>query len=146
MNSATLHDAQTPPRLPLGRKKPRVLVVEDDPDMRRLVTWALRGEGYDVVEACDGTAFLTIQSAASNGECDAPDVVVSDIKMPDLSAFEVLAALRRRAVATPVVLMTAFVSEQTFAEARALGAVDVLPKPLDWLRLRATVQRVLCRR
>jgi CheY-like chemotaxis protein len=115
---------------------PRILVAEDDPDMRRLVAAMLRRDGYQVVAVASGVAMLRRMPESF-------DAIVSDIQMPDLTALEVLEALRCREIATPVVLMTAYGSETSRMEASALGAFAVLDKPLDWDALRTTVRQAV---
>jgi two-component system response regulator AtoC len=130
-----------------GERKTRVLLVEDDPDMRRLVAWELRKAGYQVIEGATGVGLLAgIECSTWSNPTDTFDVVVSDIQMPDLTALEVLECLRLRDHAAPIVLMTAYGNERTRNEARALGAVEILDKPLDWTRLRAAVERAVAAR
>ena len=116
-------------------KKPRgrrVLVAEDDPDMRRLVATLLRMAGHKVIEATDGTDILDrMESTVWSEHPELIDVIVSDVEMPGLSGLDVLAALRCSKRTTPVVLITAFGDDNVRAEARELGAVAVLDKPLD---------------
>lgn len=120
---------------------PRVLVAEDDPDMRRLIATSLRMAGNKVVEATDGIDVLDRMETTIRDLCpDAFDVIVSDINMPGLSGLDVLAALRCTHWTTPVVLITAFGDEETRAEARELGAAAVLDKPLDPEALRSAVR------
>ena len=130
-----------------AERKTHVLLVEDDDDMRRLVAAVLDADGYDVVQAGSGVAMLRrIEAAIWNGRPDYFDAVVADIQMPDLTALEVLEALRLRDISTPAVLMTAYGSRDARAEARALGAVTLLAKPLDWDQLRAAVRKAVRRR
>jgi CheY-like chemotaxis protein len=124
----------------LAPMRKRVLVAEDDIDLRRLVSWALRRDGHEVVEARDGVQLL-IESPAWSGE--RVDLILADVRMPDMTALEAVAALRFRDRRTPVVLMTAFGDEQTRTEARALGVRMVLAKPIQVDRLCAVVRRVL---
>ena len=120
---------------------PRVLVAEDDPDMRRLIATSLRMAGNKVVEATDGIDVLDRMETTIRDLCpDAFDVIVSDINMPGLSGLDVLAALRCTHWTTPVVLITAFGDEETRAEARELGAAAILDKPLDSEALRSAVR------
>jgi len=126
------------PRFRLAARPPRILLAEDDPDMRGLVAWALRKDGYEVIEASDGVGLL-VECAMRAGD-DALDMIISDVRMPDLTALEVLSALRCRDFPTPIVLITAYGDPRTRAEARALGAITVLDKPLDLTKLRATVR------
>jgi DNA-binding response OmpR family regulator len=119
-------------------RRPRVLVVEDDFELRRLLVWVLSREGYDVVEARDGTEAL---SCFLNSGL--PDLVLSDVCVPGRSGFEVLASARRMCPSVPVILITAFGSAETHAEARRLGAAAVFDKPLVLEDLRWTIRGLL---
>jgi CheY-like chemotaxis protein len=144
--AAIQEDASPSPSLAATRaaRKPRVLLVEDDPDMLRLVAFELRKAGYHVVEGKSGVGLLAgIECATWTDQDGSFDAVVSDIQMPDLTALEVLESLRMRDHTAPVVLMTAYGNDQTRNEARALGAVEILDKPLDWTKLRAAVARAV---
>ncbi|WP_437575472.1 response regulator [Sorangium sp. So ce887] len=118
----------------------RVLLAEDDRELRLLLATALRRDGYEVLEARDANHLLELMGAALVSGNGAPvDVVVSDIRMPGRSGLELLAGLRRDDWATPVVLITAFGDPETHAEAYRLGADAVLDKPLDIDDLRIVV-------
>lgn len=132
-----------PPIKDLARR-PRVLLAEDDADMRRLVGLVLRMAGYNVVEADSGVMLLRrVELAASRGAQPPYDAIVSDVYMPDLTAIEVLEALQTRDMAVPIVLITAYGNEETRAEAKSLGVVDILEKPLDWSALRTAVHKAV---
>jgi two-component system response regulator AtoC len=121
----------------------RVLVAEDDPEMRRLVAALLRRAGHQVVEASNGMDILDQMESITQQENALPfDVIVSDIDMPGLSGLDVLAALRCSRWTTPVVLITALGDQETRAEACELGAMAVLNKPLDPEALRSVVAAV----
>jgi len=113
-----------------------VLVAEDDPDMRRLVATLLRMAGHRVVEASDGTEVLSHIGSAPI------DVIVSDINMPGLSGLDLIAALREARRRTPVVLITAFGTDEMRTIAADLGAVAVLDKPFAPEDLRTAVAGV----
>jgi CheY-like chemotaxis protein len=120
---------------------PRILLAEDDPDMRRLLATSLRMAGHKVIEATDGIEVLDrMESAILHAGADQFDVIVSDVNMPGLSGLDVLATLRSTHWMTPVVLITAFGDEETRTEARELGAAAVLDKPLDPEVLRCAVR------
>jgi len=122
----------------------RILVADDDADLRRLVTWTLRKEGYEVVEAADGMEFIDcLEATAWNPACRPFDAIVSDVKMPGLSGLDLLALFRCTVLTTPIILMTAFADAETRSEAEALGATALLDKPLDLATLRAAVARAL---
>jgi DNA-binding response OmpR family regulator len=123
-----------------GRRRPtltylrplRILLAEDDREMRRLLATSLREEGFDVIAASDGNRLLEqIGSHILSPGRDPVDLVISDVRMPGRSGLEVLAGLRGADWATPFIIITAFGDEETHAEARRLGAVAVFDKPFD---------------
>jgi CheY-like chemotaxis protein len=110
----------------------RILLAEDDREMRRLITTSLSDEGFEVIEASDGKRLLDlIASQLLTPERDPVDLVISDLRMPGPTGLEVLAGLRNDDWATPFILITAFGDEETHEEARRLGAVAVFDKPFD---------------
>lgn len=127
------------------KRRPRILVIEDDPEMRALVSIELRSDGFEVVSTADSEEFLAIVEKLA-GEYglgqEAVSLIVSDVRMPGLDGLGLLAALRCASWDTPVVLMTAFGSKETHEEAERLGAV-VLDKPFAMHRLGAIARRLL---
>jgi DNA-binding response OmpR family regulator len=123
---------------------PRILVAEDDVEVRCLVAAALREDGYEVVEALDGGRLLVQVAAAygRHGRKVACDVIVSDIRMPVCSGLEVLEGLRKAQCTTPVILMTAFGDEATREYVTSLRAV-LFDKPFDVDDLRTAVMNLL---
>jgi CheY-like chemotaxis protein len=111
--------------------------------MRALLSEAFCDAGYRVTEVADGRQLSDCLAGPSGRVCPKPDIVVSDIRMPGHSGLEVLAALRNADWAMPVILITAFGNEETHAEARRLGAVTVLDKPLDVEQLVEAVQSIV---
>jgi DNA-binding response OmpR family regulator len=120
----------------------RVLVVDDDEDMRALVGGTLRAEGFEVVEAADGAAALDLLDAVVENPRVCPDVVITDVKMPKFSGFGLLSALRRAQVNLPVILMTVLADQSVTTLARRLGAADVLHKPFLADDLRRVVNKL----
>jgi len=122
-----------PMHVPPGSRPPRVIVAEDDPDVRRLVAVALRPFGYEIIEARTGAELLDVigDSLLSDGEEGRPDVIISDIRMPGLTGLEILAGLRQVKWSTIFVLMTAFADRATREEAKRLGADAFFAKPFD---------------
>ena len=119
---------------------PRVVVAEDDVEMRALVVSTLRRRGYEVVEARDGKELIdvvTLFFAARQPR--GLDAVVSDIRMRGATGLSALEAIRAVDPALPVILMTAFPSEYVTSEAARLGARALLEKPFDLQRLVAIV-------
>jgi len=119
----------------------RILLAEDDVEMRRLLAATLRRDGYEVIEAADGIELrrLVELHLLDNREHPAVDLVITDIRMPGQSGLRVLAGLRSEDWATPVLLITAFGDEATHAEAKRMGAAAVFDKPFDLDDLRTAV-------
>jgi two-component system, cell cycle response regulator CpdR len=124
----------------------RILVAEDDVEMRHLVTDALREDGYDVVELADGGRLLVDIAARmkEGADGDAIDLIISDIRMPICTGLQILEALRLAHWHTPVILMTAFGDRATRKRAEDLVAV-LFDKPFDTDDLRTAVARLLPR-
>jgi CheY-like chemotaxis protein len=122
----------------------RILLAEDDDEMRAWLASALRGEGYAVEEAENGMDLLAKLARSLLGlpDCGPVDVVVSDIRMPGFSGLEVLAALRNTDHAVPVILITAFGDEETHELAGRLGANAVIDKPFDVGELRTVLSTI----
>ena len=116
-----------------GKERPaRVLLAEDDQEMRCILSSCLRKAGYDVFEVKDGDEFIEFLDITklSNHLLES-DIIVSDIRMPGSSGLEILSMLRSYDWKTPVILITAFGSTETHAEAMRLGASAVFDKPFD---------------
>ncbi len=107
----------------------RILVGEDQPQMRSLIAARLRREGYEVLEAQDGGEVLEMIESPQSGR--APDAVVCDVRMPKRSGLEVLERVQGGDKEMPVVLITAFGDADLHERAERLGAACVLDKPFD---------------
>lgn len=119
------------PRLELDQH-PLVLLAEDEHDIRALLAAALRREGYRVIEAATGAELLEhVSSSMLFGEKPAPDLIVSDIRMPGFTGTGILSGLRASNWNTPFILITAYGTEDIFREARELGADAVFRKPFE---------------
>ena len=124
----------------------RILVAEDDAEMRHVVAATLRDDGYDVVELADGGRLLADIAARMKDGADgnAVDLIVSDIRMPNCTGLQILEVLRRAHWHTPVVLMTAFGDRATRKHAEDLLAV-LFDKPFDLDDLSTAVANLLPR-
>lgn len=112
-------------------RRPRVLLAEDEKELRYLVVSALRAAGLEVDEVDTGVALLgRVEHALSRGAA-VPDVIVSDHRMPGLSGLDVLRILRRRGSGIPFVLMTGFGASELHAEVEGHPNAASLDKPLD---------------
>jgi CheY-like chemotaxis protein len=110
---------------------PRILLAEDDAQMRELVSGDLRRAGYSVVECGDGAALLERLESASREDGWGVDLVVADVRMPELTGLEALERLRDADPFTPYIVVTAFGSAETRLAATRLGAIAVLDKPFE---------------
>jgi CheY-like chemotaxis protein len=119
----------------------RVLVVDDDPDIRALANQALSQDGHIVIEAASGQEALALVDA------QAPDLLVLDLLMPGQGGLEVLKILRSRpaTAALPVVVLTAMDDEVNTRAGFEFGATDYLTKPFSIPQLAARVRACLTR-
>ena len=123
-----------------GRARPRVLVVDDNPDLLFLVAESLTElGGFEVVTAENGVAGLERYYES------APDCVIIDVKMPGLDGYQLVRALRGDASsrATPLVILSALIQEHERVAGLLSGADDYLMKPVAPADLVAAIQRVL---
>jgi DNA-binding response OmpR family regulator len=119
----------------------RIIVAEDDFEMRRLVSDCLRKAGHEVHEAIDGSTMLR-RVESSLMVRTTVDLVVTDVRMPGYSGLEIVSCLREAGVHVPVVLMTAFGNLEIQQQAEQLGAT-LLDKPFKMEELKALVGRLL---
>jgi CheY-like chemotaxis protein len=121
----------------------RVLVAEDDHEMRRLVVEALRKDGHDVAEASDGGRLLVRLAELFDGDpaMASVDIIVSDVRMPICSGLELVERLFEARWRIPCILMTAFGDDDIRRRAGAVGAL-LLDKPLSLDELREAVGRL----
>lgn len=140
----------TAPREP-GREakhRARVLIAEDDYSFRDMLTFAFEDDGYEVVSVPDGYSLLeTLGASLLPGSHVKPfDLVVSDIKMPRWSGLVTLEKLSGSPMAPPIVVITAFGSDEVHQRAKQAGAVTVLDKPFDMQDLVELGRRVITQR
>lgn len=122
----------------------RILLAEDDAELRALVALSLRRDRHEVVELEDGEALFRYFESAALGDqrTPPPDLVVSDVRMPVFAGIDVLRALRDAAIDTPVILVTAFGDPEIQRTAFELDAT-FLAKPFTMESLRLTVSVIL---
>jgi len=118
-------------------QKPKILLIEDDPDGRRSVGDVLSESGYNVVPAESGKQGLDFFSK------EAFDAVLSDIKLPDIDGIQVLKLIIQKEPDTPVLLMTAYGTITAAVEALKAGAYDYILKPLDLTDLQAKIAHAI---
>ncbi|MDR1817413.1 MAG: sigma-54 dependent transcriptional regulator [Puniceicoccales bacterium] len=125
--------ARTSPKAP----GPKILVVDDDKDLRYSLRRVLAAQGYEVSEAGSGEEALRVVGAV------APDVILLDNRMGGMSGIETLQHLRTKAPDVMTVLMTAFGTTQTTIEAMQFGAFDYIMKPFETPKLLEVVRGAL---
>ncbi len=127
-----------------GANKPRILLAEDDTEMRRMLALQMKNAGFDVIECSDGQQLLEriwdFNPADNN---DHFDLIVSDIRMPGFTGLEVLEGITDTQWFTPMILITAFGDKRTHSEARRLGATAVFDKPFNVSDLLAKIREIL---
>ena len=129
---------------PTLSRMPRILVAEDDPEMRRLLVWNLRKAGFDTVECSDGWELLDhLGNPVLDGESDDFDLIVSDIRMPGVTGIEILEGIHETEWFVPMILITAFGSDQVHREAEELGAAGMFDKPFEIEDLIQRIREVL---
>ncbi len=115
----------------------RILIVDDEKNMRWVLGQALSKEGFEVAEACDGKEAL-----ASVAEQE-PDVMVLDHRMPAPDGMEVLRRLRSQGASFPIIMLTAHGNVATAVEAMKAGASEYLTKPFDLEELKLAIDKAM---
>jgi DNA-binding NtrC family response regulator len=115
--------------------KQRILVVDDEEKLRRVIELQLMTAGFDVDKAGSAEEGLKLAERA--------DLVLTDLKLPGMDGLELLAAIRRQNMQSPVIVMTAFGTIEVAVEAMKAGAVDFLMKPFSLDHLMAVVEKAL---
>jgi signal transduction histidine kinase/DNA-binding response OmpR family regulator len=118
----------------------RILIVDDDPEARSALNKLLGQDGYTLDIAEGGISALDIACAR------APDVVITDLRMPGMDGIELLARLKERNSELPVIVVTSLGDVESAVAAMRAGAEDYLPKPIDINALGFVIERALERR
>jgi DNA-binding NtrC family response regulator len=114
-----------------------ILIVDDEPHILELLSVALEDEEYRILGASNG------KEALSQFKKEKPEVVLLDIRMPDMDGLEVLRQIKEINQATSVIMMTAYGAMETVLEATKQGAYDYLTKPLDLEKVKLLIRRAL---
>ena len=115
----------------------RVLVVDDEPPIRRFLRTTLTAQGYDIAEAEDGVAALEAVRRRP------PDLLVLDLGLPGIGGLEVIRRLRADGVAAPIIVLSSRADEAGKVEALDLGADDYVTKPFGMDELLARIRAAL---
>jgi DNA-binding NtrC family response regulator len=122
------------------KSRARVLVVDDEPLMRKMVRGILVGKGYCVETAAD--AADAMRKIARSGF----DIVMTDLRMPEVDGLKLLAEIKRHWPDLGVIVMTGFGDARTADKARARGADEYITKPFNAREIEVIVERVCWRR
>jgi CheY-like chemotaxis protein len=128
-----LSDAAAP--MAARREMEKILLVDDDPAIRRVLTRLLAGEGYSVSSACSGAEAIHFASRVDF------DLVLLDLKMPGMDGWDVYEQLASRNPLLPVIVITARPNQNFMALAAGIGAL--MEKPLDLEKLLPTIRSLL---
>jgi two-component system response regulator AtoC len=115
----------------------RILVVDDEVKMRRLLEMSLKNMGHDVIQAADGAQAMACFHEAPF------DLVMTDLNMPRMDGMQLLRNLRERGEEVPVIVLTAFGTIETAVEAMKLGAADYIIRPFEMDTVELAVTRAL---
>lgn len=118
---------------------PRILVIDDEEKIRKMLTIHLTAEGYEVVTAANGFEALRDMEKIN------PDAIITDIVMPKVSGLEFTQALKNKTETRgiPIIVISAFSDRETVDTARKLGAVKFLAKPFAIKSLLEAVKKVI---
>lgn len=124
--------------MPAGQERQTVLIVEDEADIRELLSEYFRARDYDVLGAADGRSALAViaRDGARIG------LVITDLHLPGVDGLEVLRAAREANPAASVVIVTGFASLDSAIQAVRLGAYDYLTKPFSLGQIDVVLQRL----
>jgi two-component system response regulator AtoC len=115
----------------------RILIADDDDDLRQALEQLLELEGYHIAGAHNGHAALRL------ADTQACDLILLDVAMPDADGLDLLVSLHRLRPAVPIIMMSAETGRHTIANALRCGACGFIQKPFDDELVLTTVQRAL---
>jgi len=119
----------------------RVLIVDDEPDIRKVVRMTLQKAGYDVLEAENGEKAIEVINSGENRLL--LDVIICDIRMPKVNGIEAIAYFRQNYPRVPLIVLTGFPDTDMATSLLRQGVVDYLVKPVEGDKLKASVARAM---
>ena len=114
-----------------------ILVIDDDLGTREIFNWTLKAYGFRVTTAGSGARAIAL------GKSGQFNLMLLDLRLPDMSGIDVVRSLQRDGAVVPFVLVSAFITDPVAAEAKDLGAVGVWAKPLSGETIADNVQKAL---
>lgn len=124
-----------------GNCNGRVLVVDDEPDIRKVVRMTLQKAGYEVLEAENGAKAIETINTGENRLL--LDVIICDIRMPKVNGIEAIAYFRQNYPRVPLIVLTGFPDTDMATSLLRQGVVDYLVKPVEGDKLKAAVARAM---
>ncbi|MGQ9696149.1 MAG: response regulator [Thermodesulfobacteriota bacterium] len=121
----------------MSQKQGRVMVIEDDREMRSLLEDFIQEEGYEVRSADNGSEAFCILAK------DEFDLIITDVRMPGLSGLDILPGMRKLQPHSAIIVITAFGSEEVYTRAMERGADGYLQKPISLETLRIMIKKML---
>ncbi len=121
----------------MGQKQSRVLVIEDDLEMRSLLEDFMQEEGFEVRSANNGSEALRIMARNEF------ELVITDVRMPGLSGLDILPGIKKLQPHSTIIVITAFGSEEVYRRAMDRGADGYLEKPISLEKLRIMIKKLL---
>jgi two-component system chemotaxis response regulator CheY len=122
----------------------RILVVDDEADIRKVVRLTLEKAGYQVVEAEDGEKAIEVINAGDNRVM--LDVIICDIRMPKINGVEAISYFRKQYPRVPLIVLTGFPDTEMAISLLREGLVDYLVKPVEKERLKEAVAKAMDQR
>jgi len=116
----------------------KILIVDDEPGILDFLRNMFHADGYEVVIALNGG------EAIESVKNETVDLVITDLRMPEMDGMEVLRELKKLKPSIPVIILTAYASDETAIEAKKLGAFTYIAKPFNVAGLLGIVKRALC--
>lgn len=119
------------------KKKPHILIIEDEPLMRISISDALRNEGYQITDTGSGNEGLRLVQSGNY------DAVITDLRLPEVDGMNILKVSKQTSPSTQVIMITAYATVHTAIEAMKEGAYDYLTKPFSMEELLLMLKRIL---
>ena len=124
--------------------KGRVLVIDDESEVRRIIRLALEKQGYDVVEAPDGEKAIDVIRAGDNPLLT--DVIICDVRMPKINGVEAVAFFREQFPSMPIIVLTGYPDMQLATSFIKQGVIEYLVKPVEKEKLVVVVDKAMSNR
>ena len=121
--------------------KGRVLVIDDEPEVRKIVHLALEKNGYDVVEAEDGEKAIEVIRSGDNPLLT--DVIICDVRMPKINGVEAVAFFREQFPSVPIIVLTGYPDMQLATSFIKQGVMEYLVKPVEKEKLVESVDKAM---